>query len=48
MLGDAKIAPEQRRAAVAPRQTTTLGRRTAISASSHGRQAAISAAFGFL
>ena len=35
-------------AAVAPRQTMTAGRTASISASSHGRQARISDARGFL
>lgn len=43
-----KSRPSRDWAAVAPRQTITLGRMAAISASSQGRQAAISVAFGFL
>src|SRR5262245_50529853 len=41
-----KLFPRSAWAAVAPRQTTTFGLTTAISLSSHGRQAAISAALG--
>ena len=41
-----KAAPSRLCAAVAPRQTMTSGFTTAISASSHGRQARISCAFG--
>ncbi len=40
--------PSRSCAAVAPRQTTMRGRTAAISASSQGRQAAISREFGFL
>ena len=43
-----KVQPRSACAAVAPRQTSTRGFRTSISASSHGRQAAISRALGFL
>jgi len=48
VLRDAKTFPSKACAAVAPRQTITFGRSLAISASSHGRHAAISAALGFL
>src|SRR5579885_2162106 len=41
-----KLGPSRVRAAVAPRQTSTLGRTSAISASTQGRQARISMAFG--
>ena len=44
---DAEVAAEQRLAAVAPRQTSTRGSITSSSASSQGRQAAISDQFGF-
>ena len=40
--------PSSACAAVAPRQTSTRGLTSAISVSSHGRQAAISPAFGFV
>ena len=40
--------PNKAWAAVAPRQTTICGPTAEISASSHGRQAAISREFGFL
>jgi hypothetical protein len=43
-----KVRPSRAFAAVAPRQTTTRGPTMASSASSHGRQARISAAFGVL
>ena len=43
-----KSRPSSDWSAVAPRQTITLGRMAAISASSQGRQAMISTAFGFL
>jgi hypothetical protein len=41
-----KSLPSKAWAAVAPKQMITLGRTSAISASSHGRQALISMAFG--
>src|SRR5262249_2787835 len=41
-----KLLPRRAWAAVAPRQTMSMGWTSAISVSSHGRQAAISAAFG--
>jgi hypothetical protein len=45
--GDAAVSPRWRLTVVAPRQTITRGRTAAISASSHGRQAAISREVGF-
>ena len=48
VLGQAKLGPNKAWAAVAPRQTTIRGPTAEISASSHGRQAAISREFGFL
>ena len=46
LLRDPERRPSRACAAVAPRHTTSRGRTSSISASSQGRQAAISSAFG--